>query len=266
MVDFDSGLIGPVQRLAFALTPSFTGELNTFVDQKLSSSDFTAGDVNRLLFAHLARSPLAVRAYQSNDPEALGKFGDRFCFFDNVEDMNAPEQMTGPITTGQEPGFVDLAAWRVDQTPESPCPEAGTHEAGITRMNWALARMGFGPEHTGAVERVEFLGAAEGGSVTVRVNGVLIVVTTEAGESAADVAQTLAAAVQANPGLAAQGVGALAVGGELEINGSLSAFTIADPGLYTTAQPVPVSPGPWAAVTGLLIAGALWRLTARRRS
>jgi spore coat protein A len=101
-------------------------------------------------------------------------------------------------------------------------------------------------------------GLAQGGSVSVTVDGVLVMVTTSAGQTPGDVVAALAAAITANSTLAAQGVSAAAIGDQLVTNGTLGVPSITDPGL-TTAQPVPLL-SPW----GLGLAALVMLLAALR--
>ena len=77
-------------------------------------------------------------------------------------------------------------------------------------------------------------GTAQGGSVSVTIDGVLVSVPTNAGQSAVQVAAALAAAIEANPTLAANGVTAVARGGQLAVTGSLTSFILDDPGLFVS--------------------------------
>lgn len=265
LLGFGPGGIGPLSRLAFVLTPGFAADLNTYVDQQTSDSDFVAGTVDRMLFAHLARSPSALRAYESHDPEALGKFGDRFCFWDNVEDANDPGAMTGPMTTGQPTVFLDLASGRVDQAVASPCPESGTDDAGLPEMNWALAKTGLGPEHTGAISDIALYGSAHGGTVRLWIDGVTLEVATAAGQGPESVLDALAAAINADTALAGMGVSAQRSGQTLETSGDIWGLALQDAGL-TSAGPraIPGLPAP-ALATLVLLAAVLAASRASRR-
>ncbi|HEU5454220.1 MAG TPA: multicopper oxidase domain-containing protein [Nocardioides sp.] len=83
-----------------------------------------------------------------------------------------------------------------------------------------------------AEEFVDLSGTAAGGSVSITVSGVVVTVTTGAGQSAADIAGALAAAINADPGLAALGVTATAQGTRLVVDGGdITQFLSADAGL-----------------------------------
>ena len=85
-------------------------------------------------------------------------------------------------------------------------------------------------------------GTAAGGTVSVEIAGVTVQVTTTAGQSAADVMAALAAAINANPTLAALGVSATADAETPEVDAGVDVFASADPGLAEILPPVPVFP------------------------
>ena len=108
-------------------------------------------------------------------------------------------------------------------------------------------------------------GIAQGGSVSVTIDGVLVSIATSAGQSAAQVAAALAAAIQAEPTLAAGGVTAVVMGGQIAVTGAVTSFVLDDPGLGPAPIPVPsLSP------LGRLLAAAALALMAapilRRRA
>jgi spore coat protein A len=83
-------------------------------------------------------------------------------------------------------------------------------------------------------EYVEFAGTATGGGpprVDVTVSGVLIRITTIAGQTAAQVAQAIVDAINANVGLQALGVTATAVGNRVVTTGDISGVDVRDNGL-----------------------------------
>lgn len=84
-----------------------------------------------------------------------------------------------------------------------------------------------------------FSGTAAGGSVTLVIEGVMLVVTTTAGESAAQVAANVAAAINADATLQGLGVTATSIGDTFHTTGSIDQITIQDSGL---APPVPAAP------------------------
>jgi spore coat protein A len=108
-------------------------------------------------------------------------------------------------------------------------------------------------------ESLTLYGLAQGGSVSVTVEGVLVAVATTAGQTPADVVAALAAAIDADPTLSAQGISAVAIGDRLVTNGALGGITIADPGLSTQPPQVP-SISAW----GLAAAALLMLLAVRR--
>jgi cysteine-rich repeat protein len=88
-------------------------------------------------------------------------------------------------------------------------------------------------------------GRPAGGSISLVVGGVAIEVATLVGQTDQDVLDALAAAIAADPTLAAMGIGAVRVGNELFIGGSVSGTTIADAGLSdcTAGPSVPIVAG-----------------------
>lgn len=114
--------------------------------------------------------------------------------------------------------------------------------------------------------QVTLFGTAEGGSVSVTVDGVTLPVVTLVGTSALDVLGDLAAAINADPTLQGLGTTGAVLGGVLVTNGTVSDFTILDPGL-TESPPVAVPAlGPWGvgALAALLLGAGAGRL--RRRT
>ena len=94
----------------------------------------------------------------------------------------------------------------------------------------------------GAEDFVELTGTASGdGDVQITVAGEVITVSPTAGQSAADVVQALADAINANPVLQAAGITATASGNRLVTNGDITDITITDTGLVEllalTVQP-----------------------------
>jgi len=109
-----------------------------------------------------------------------------------------------------------------------------------------------------------FQGTATGGfTVRVDIDGEVVEITTNPGESAETVAQALADAINATSALKAQGTAAAAEGGELLSNGTVTMFANNDPGLGG-AVAVP-GLGPWgvALLAGLL--ACFGRRISRRR-
>ena len=105
---------------------------------------------------------------------------------------------------------------------------------------------------------LSLFGTAQGGSVSISVDGVVIQVTTSAGQSAADVLAALAAAINADPTLQGLGTSASVSGGELVTDGEITEVSIADAGL--SQQPIVDLPalGPHGRVLlMLMLAGSL---------
>lgn len=80
-------------------------------------------------------------------------------------------------------------------------------------------------------EYMTLTGTGTGGSVTVIVEGIAVTVTTAAGQSVAQVAAALAAAINADPALRALRVSAFSTGAALVVGGTITDLTIADAGL-----------------------------------
>ena len=116
---------------------------------------------------------------------------------------------------------------------------------------------GSGPD---PISTAVFSGTAQGGSVGFAAGGVPLQVTTTTGQTAAEVAQALAAAI--NGALSAQGITATALGNTVTVNAAITDLAINDPGIGqgAAAAPVPVLPS-WSAVLlgSLLLASTLWR-------
>ena len=82
-------------------------------------------------------------------------------------------------------------------------------------------------------EFFELAGSAAGGSVSVTVSGQVVTVTTVVGQTAAQVAQALANAINANTALQALGITATAQGTRLIVSGDITSVTIGDAGLQS---------------------------------
>lgn len=74
-------------------------------------------------------------------------------------------------------------------------------------------------------------GIASGGSISVTVDGATVVVPTSAGESAADVAAAVAAALNVDPTLSDLGVAADSSSSQMFVTGTIEDLTVLDPGL-----------------------------------
>jgi cysteine-rich repeat protein len=96
-------------------------------------------------------------------------------------------------------------------------------------------------------------GLAQGGGVAVTIDGVLLNVPTTAGETGAQVAAAIAAAIHADPTLSATGVTAFAQGNRLVTTGTIESTVSADPGIYF-GTPAEV---PGLTFWGLLLASGL---------
>ncbi len=165
----------------------------------------------------------------------------------DVEDPDPVQEFTlfrrnvggGPVTLG------------ANRAPGSAFP------AGVSGSSYVVAAVPFAtPEG-----RLPLSGTAQGGNVRVTTGGVLIQVNTIGGQSAAQVAAALAAAINANTTLQSQGISALTTGGTLEVSSPITQTTINDPGL--AGAPIPALPSPlWVALLGasLLLALRTWRL------
>jgi spore coat protein A len=85
-------------------------------------------------------------------------------------------------------------------------------------------------------EFVGLAGTAVGGTVSVTVAGQIVTITTFPGQTAAQVAQALAAAINANPALQAAGITAVAVGTRVLVAGDILSVALADAGLHTALE------------------------------
>jgi len=111
-----------------------------------------------------------------------------------------------------------------------------------------------------------FAGEASGGSVSFRVGGIDFTVTTLLGQTAAEVAASVAAAIRAHPALAGHAVYAAGTGSSVISNASITNRSISDPGLTTAAVPSLGPPALGALALGLLLAGLLALHRASRAS
>jgi spore coat protein A len=116
-------------------------------------------------------------------------------------------------------------------------------------------------------DSVSFGGAAQGGDVTITVDGVVVVVPTSAGQTAQQVAEAVAAALAADPTLSAAGVTTGRFGVRVVTTGTIDSVVLNDAGLSIEPAPVPsLGPLALALLVGLmlLLAIAAHRITARR--
>jgi len=107
-------------------------------------------------------------------------------------------------------------------------------------------------------------GIAFGGTVDLSVDGVPLIVPTTSGQSAAQVAQLIADAINADPTLSSAGVTAGVVDNTVFTDGTISNVAVNDPGLSTTPPPVPAFPAVWALLALMSFATALAILRLRR--
>jgi len=88
---------------------------------------------------------------------------------------------------------------------------------------------------------VELAGLAVGGGAQLTIAGVVVGVPTTPGQTPAQIAAALAAAINADPALQALGLTAVAVGGKVYVNGSITSIVLVDAGLTSpfnmTVQP-----------------------------
>lgn len=109
--------------------------------------------------------------------------------------------------------------------------------------------------------QVTLFGTTLGGSVSLVLDGVAILVATSPGASALQVLGDLAAVINADPTLQGLGTTAAVVGGALVTDGVVSSTTILDPGLSESPVPMPAL-GPWGvgALAALLLGAGAGRL------
>jgi spore coat protein A len=113
---------------------------------------------------------------------------------------------------------------------------------------------------------VSIFGIAQGGGVELVVDGVVVSQPTTAGQTGQEVAQAIAAAIEADPVLSGAGVTAFADGNRVVTTGTIESVTIGDPGLSTEPVPPPV-PALSPIAVGMLAASlvGLGALVNRRR-
>jgi cysteine-rich repeat protein len=109
---------------------------------------------------------------------------------------------------------------------------------------------------------VPLFGTAQGGSVSITVDGVIIEVTTTPGQSAADVLAALAAAINADPTLQGLGISAAVFESELVTSGEVTDLTITDAGL--SEEPIVTQHVPALGAQGVAILSALLALIGAR--
>jgi spore coat protein A len=111
---------------------------------------------------------------------------------------------------------------------------------------------------------VSLYGMAQGGDVEITVDGILVVVPTSGGQSQEQVVQAIAAAIEADPTLAAAGVTAFADGNRVVTTGTIDSVVVNDAGLSTSPPAMvpslsPVALAVLAGAVGLLGSSALRR-------
>jgi spore coat protein A len=113
---------------------------------------------------------------------------------------------------------------------------------------------------------VTIYGTAEGGGVEVTVDGVQVSIPTTAGQTSEQVAQAIAAAIEADPVLSANGVTAFADGNRVVTTGSIDSVTLNDPGL-SAEPPMILVPALSPVSLGLLVIalGGIAALAGTRR-
>jgi hypothetical protein len=129
------------------------------------------------------------------------------------------------------------------------CPVANT----ITVTTDSFSQFALGAAPASGSSSVTITGASQGGRVELSVGAITVGVDTSFGQTAADVALALAAAINADPDLITAGITASADGGEVTTNGVITSYTTDDPGLTLGYEPpAPIIPSLWA--------GGVWAL------
>jgi cysteine-rich repeat protein len=180
---------------------------------------------------------------------------------------SAAGTLSGPIAPGLAVGSSGLAVfggfWGVarqgfgfcgDANPVPPeeCDDGGTVDGDGCSATCQLE------------DETSFFGIAVGGqTIAIDVDGQTISIPTTAGQTAADIAGALAAAINADPTLQSLGIAALAIDNRLVTNGTLSNLTIGDTGISTTMV-VPLLTPISILLLGLMITGL--GVSARLRS
>jgi subtilisin family serine protease len=179
-----------------------------------------------------------------------------------------------PAIQGWTERFVDLSPWIGDTI-----RIAFTQQDGLTYFNARLDEVRIvgqlvsstsssteastAPPMAGAVpdpvSTEVFSGTAEGGTISLTVDGVPLQVTTTADQTASEVAQAVADAI--NSALSEQGIIAIAFGNSVTVNAAISDLVINDPGMVHGAAALPVpalSSLGLVLLVGLLLASTLW--------
>ena len=101
-----------------------------------------------------------------------------------------------------------------------------------------------------------FSGSAAGGTVTATIDGVAVQITTTSGQTAADVATALAAAINASTALQALFDIAASQTNQVVVTGNLDSLVIADAGLNPTSVPALGTSGRALLALGLILSAA----------
>jgi cysteine-rich repeat protein len=203
-----------------------------------------------------------VRSYdtENDDGTELGAFN-----LGNAASTSAPAVVDGILlvgagigtrtSTGSGPS--DLTAGIASDLTALCIPgEAGCEMCGDATLDWdEECDDGDTTDFDGCSANCEvevmwnFLGTAQGGSISFIVDGVRLEVTSFSGQSAADIASAVAAEILANATLAARGVVAQVIGDTVTTNGTITGVVITDPGIdyrgLSTQIVVPVFGWPW---------------------
>jgi hypothetical protein len=114
-----------------------------------------------------------------------------------------------------------------------------------------------------------FTGVAQGGTIEFTLGGVLFQITTTAGESAAQVAAKIAAAINGNVALGGQGISATARGGQVFSTSAFTDTAVRDPGIQhgsgAAALVIPTL-STWGFIAFLLLLAAAGAVLARHLS
>ena len=206
---------------------------------RMQSAQFFHGVIDEVRVFDVARSAAAIaadydrvvadpssmpglRGYWRFDEEpggvAFDASGSRHASLGNASPTGRPGRSMAP----QLPGYALLdpeACGNDFVDPLEGCDDGGT--AGADGCS-----AGCRPENTFTLR-----GSAQGGFVSIVVEGVSVQVFTTFGQSVADILAALAAAINADPLLASRGITAASAGGLLHIGGSYSGVIVSDPGL-----------------------------------
>ena len=207
--------------------PTFIEARDSLLD---AESDLSAGANECLMWTAFAKRGLGAAASTSEDPGEISA----------SEDFSLPAECAEFCADGNV------------QSEEEECDDANLIDAdGCSRT--------CRNENSLSVS-----GTAAGGNVEITIEDVTLLVPTLAGESAAEVAIHIAAAIEADPTLADRDVVATAIGEDVVVGGSIDSFIISDAGLAPPQLPL----GPYA--PGLLLLAMLgtggWRLRSERAS